>query len=203
MATFAEQREAEHQKFLETLLQAARTYAETAAPDEYFDWQKLVASTMILTPEVLREMIGERTMILRSQALSKALQNHSVAVMCVKTLLDWHTLDPDWSPERMDMGIAQEFLARVIVSVHLFSNTPQEAAYLVWRLIAAMIMSYGAEMTNGYLEQMVSGQTLLYGSSAMDDVPRSECLRRDEMIATMPERYAIPKINAPLTWAAP
>ncbi len=203
MATFAEQREAEHQELSKALLAAAHAYAETAAPDEHFDWLKLAACTMRLAPKILLEMTGEHAMSLRSQCFfANGKRSYPMSVACVKTLLGWQALDPDWSPERMDMGITHEFLARAMITVHLFSNTPSEAAHLMCRLIMSMIESYAAEMTQGYLRQTVHDQKLLYGGPAMETIPEGERGRRDETIANMPEYYAIPQITSPLVWTA-
>ncbi len=203
MTTLAEQREAEQHALLMALIDSAHEYADETVTKGYcFNWMKLGCRTMLLTPHILWEMTHEHAMTIRTQALAHGLKNHPAGVGCVKTLLGWEALNSDWRSDRMDEGIAQEFFARVIVTVHLFSNSKEEAAHLVLRLIRAIIDAYCADLTDGYPRQMVDDQKILYGGLATGAVPEAESRRRNELLTHMREYYQIPALNESLVWTA-
>ncbi len=95
-----------------------------------------------------------------------------------------------WSASKVRV---KEYVLEAVISLQLFSKTPEEVLCLFWRLTKKFADSLGHSVVHGYVRQAAIDGEMIFGDGIIgtDTVPEAECAERVAAIDRQNETYLI------------
>lgn len=173
--------------FVSKLFDAAIEFAEH---DSILDAKTLFERCISLAPRILNQL--EDLAVSGSVRIAgiRGGVDHNDACKRIFALMQWD------SPTATESCRAKIFLARAIISIHLFSKTEAEAMCLLWRLMKKMIESFGMRWARGYMTESATKHTLLFGGDADAAAEASFKSARQSEVDRMADLFQLPAVSS-------
>lgn len=175
--------------FVSKLFDAAM---EFAAHDSLLDAPKLFERCISLAPHVLRRLEDPNVSGGVRIAGIRGGVDYNDACKRMFSLMHWEP------PGAMESCRAKVFLARAMISTHLFAKTEAEAMCLLWRLIKKMIESFGMRWARGYMaEAACEAKHAMLFNGPCDATAETEFeIDRQSEVDRMADLFQLPAVGA-------
>ncbi len=170
--TYLELREYEQHALVDRLLQAGVVRIDAlpvqSSDEAHFNWVAFCGNIMSITASTCAALRVYQTEI-REAARSVPERGDSAREEVRKYF--------GWPAKKIRV---KEYVLSTVISLHLFSETPEEALCLFWRLTKRFVDSFGMSVVQGYVRQVAIEGEMIFGDDTVgtNTVPTTECNER-------------------------